>query len=465
MVKGKTKFLIMITTLILITLLYGCSKPTEPIESVIETYTPPPESKPTSSQFGRKVNYPNTNEGIVEYGQLASYVIGQYKAEYLNYDNLLADNENSRKIASVVDPSLTAARSRFPQDKVRKDIYNGFMTVRVHEYLGMKREFDIDEEFPYYGNPVYALNFDLHTGDKVDLRSVFADGFDAQKAVDKAVQPYVLAHDELNVRKFRGVDLENTAFTVDLTGVWLIFDSSSPFLANKSVFIEWYKFGDGAVAIFDRFAPLSDADIAPDFSSGEYYSEDKLLYRSEPKQLVVQNTTCYLPTNYENEYERGLIERAREILLMSKPYEGNPYMSCQFDRIGNYRVVYVSGMDLSSDEYKPISLKNIFNINEKREITASEYYGKNFENLVLEAFRDVVNYKSDNAQRQESRVALVSETELLELLKSAEFDYWGGYINFPQAIYSITSQYEWEETENTEGYYYLSLGTNYDWWR
>lgn len=438
-----------------------------PIPTVKPT---PPPSGPTSSKLGKTVNYPNDHEGWVSCGWLDSYVIGQYSMDQRNYSGLLADAEVAAKIASVVDPALTAAKENFPNAQVGKSIYNGFMTVTVNEELGKRASLYEPEgyEVPYYGDPVFALNFDLHTGEKIDLRAVFADDFDAQAAVDKAVQPYVLMFDEQNVRKFRGVDMQNTGFVIDENGIWLIFDDKSPFLTGKSIYIEWYKFGEGAIAVFDRFALLSESEISDQFEEkyGAFYSE-KFLYKSEPKYQFEQNAPVYLPVNYENEYELELAEKVKQIALLNK-YEDGLYEFWQtprFDRIGKYRVIYAYGYNNGTNETQ--NLSGIFDIQSKREITMAEYYGSDYEFQIVSEFHRELNEVLDE---REKRFALVTDERLLELLKSAEFDAVDGCITFAENI-CYTERYYEPSSYQPEGYTHrydssvLYVESKIEWWK
>jgi hypothetical protein len=381
-----------------------------------------------SSGFDQKVAYPNDYEGRVQVSWLDSYVIGRYKAEYENYDNLLSDAGVVQTIADVIDPALTAAAGKFPNAQVAKDIYNGVMTVWVNEFVKMRNNGHggpgEDSRESAYGNPVYGLNFDLHTGERITLRSVFADGFDVQTAVDKAVQPYVLALDEQNIRKCKDIDLVNTDFCIDKEGVWLIFDRQSPFLANQSIYVEWYKFGEGAVAIFDRFPPLAESEISKgfrvDYHNGNRGFETEYLFRSEPKYLIAQNTYFYLPTDYENDYERQLAERVKDLMfsLMTED-SGYPLMTgghIAFDRIGRYRIM--SKRNLSH---------GIYDIKEKREITPAEYYGNDYKEQALSALHDIV------ADHEKEGEQLVSDEEFLQLIETATWT--GGVFAFSRPIY------------------------------
>jgi hypothetical protein len=474
MAKGKRVFVIAAVSggfLVLLAVFLVIMLPKQADTGTILTSTPVAHD-PTSSQFGREVHYPNDHEGKKVWSTwLVSYMIGQYSEEYRNYDDVLAKADIAREIAGVIDPSLTEARSKFPGAQVQKDIYNGLMTVGVYQAPDGERGAEqdsggseaLEESGDYRGGtgvprPVYGLNFDLHTGQPVDLRSVFADNFDAQTAVDQAVQPYVLAYDEENIRKFKGVDLHQTGFTLDEAGIWLIFDEKSLFLAGKSIYIEWYKFGEGAIAVFDRFGRLEDAEIVSEEREASF---EILLYRSEPRYLVAQNTNFYLPTHYENDYERELAEKAKQMVL------GDPGLSrgevpaggFSFRRLGDYRVVVVAVWDEKERERK--EWQGIFHIKEKREITAAEFYGDDYEQQVLAGFHQAIA-DGDNDSHQ-TRRALATDQELLDLLKSAEFDPVKESFTFSRKIY--VEEYTSGDVVRSNTYDTLYIPSQKEWWR
>ncbi|MCL1917444.1 MAG: hypothetical protein FWG14_03880 [Peptococcaceae bacterium] len=430
------------------------------------TFTPPIVHEATSSQFGKRIDFPNTYEGRVWAAWLDTYPIGKYKAEYRNYDDVLAKTDVTQRIAAVIDPSLTTARNKFPNAEVRKNIYNGFMTVHVHPFPdGNIGGLDEAGNASIRGEdqPVYALNFDLHTGEQIDLRSVFADNFDAQTAVDGAVQSYVLTYDEQNSHKFKGVDLGKTQFTPALTGIWLIFDEDSLFLAGKSIYLEWYRFGDGAVAIFDRFARLDASEMALGDDSPGYYDYDAiLLYRSEPRYLVAQNTDFYLPTHYENDYERELAEKAKQTALSNLKSNQNeaPMEGFLFARIGDYRCVDVRSEGVWNGEKSRMEYSNsligIFNIKEKREITLAEYYGDDYAQQFLALFHE-------DLAAWGNRRALVTDQEFLDLAKTVKVDFIQGTLIFARSISAdeFPNEYSGEIHEQDT----LYLRTQKEWWR
>jgi hypothetical protein len=405
----------------------------------------------SSSRFGTKVSYPNANEGAAWSAWLSGggYLdedTGTDSGTDRGYNEMLANKSIARKITSVVDPVLAVIKDEHVDAYVFYESYNGLLTVRIHK---------IDKELAggmWDGRylVIDALHFDMHTGEQVDLRSVFADDFDAQKAVDKAVQSYVLAYDEENLHRFRGVDLQKTRFTLNTEGIWLTFDKESPFLSGQTHYFEWYRFGEGAIAVFDRFVPLGKSDIDKEYMKDldTQGFHQTIIYRSEPMYMVIPNSFFFLPVTLENEYERELADKAKQVIHKSRPGEDGLHykQSYVFSRIEDFRVVDIHVWDQVSDQ--TFEMRGIYNIREKRELTALEFFGGSYDQLVLETYKDSLHEYYQRA---------VTDRELLDLLKTARFDPVRQEFIFSRDIYFVQDN---PYPQNT-----LRVHSTHQWWK
>ncbi|OQB12901.1 MAG: hypothetical protein BWY15_02050 [Firmicutes bacterium ADurb.Bin193] len=436
--------------------------------------TPPPKPISPSTQ-GKKVSAPNDYSGYLLHTSFDSYVIGQYNAaEITNYDDFLTDQAVIAKIGAHLNPALTDLASQYPKSLVHKEVWGGFMSVSVRKYLKDVPFWDAPNEMQpsYEGYAPCSLNYDLRTGEAIALRSVFCDNADYEAELLRALQPLVLAQDETNIRKTNKVELNNIYFNITEKGLRLFFSEDSPFLSGQEVFLDWWRFSDGVIAVFDRFPALDEKQYQAGDDQHSRKYDYRLLVKSELKYLLYNSGSCFLPSIAENAYEKSLVEQLKEDI--QKKIDDNPgfeieYFALFCERVGNYRIIadnYI-GVAYDNEGAPNLGLNGVYNIKEKRRITLGEFFGKGYKQIVKEALdreksaRLEYEANEENNRYWRNESTFVSDEQFYSLLSKAELYIGNGgswvCIVFPEAISTTRSTYSSGSTTQEVRSYWLEF--------